>query len=442
MTSLLRSTLLIATVALFATFGLQGCGDDDDNTVAPPMEEIESSFVRLAHLSPDAGLVDIWVDGTRVLRNVDFAVFSPYLELDPGDRRIQVTPAGQDSPVVIDATATLTAETYYTVAAVGPLASIEPAVVVDDVVTSASNAKIRFIHASPDAPNVDITLTDGTVLFGNIAFKESAPFISVPAGDYDLQVRVAGTEIVALSFGDVTLMARTNYTVVAVGLLSDGSLTAKVAVDAPGDGSTVVGLQPATAMVRVAHLSPDAPDVDIYLNDEIIPSLTGVPFQAVSGYLSANAATNNVKVYVTGTTVDPVIDASVTLLPGRAYTVAATGLVGAGDLSPFILVDDRQGASPGNSLVRFVHLSPDAPEVDIVVEGGPTLFDDVGFRTFAGYGEVAAGTYNLEVRLTASNALALPVPGVMLGSGESYTVFAVGLAGDGSLGAVLVRDTP
>ena len=122
--------------------------------------------------------------------------------------------------------------------------------------------------------------------------------------------------------------------------------------------------------------------------------------------------------------------------------MAATGLVGAADLAPTVLLDDRTGSGTGSAHVRFVHASPDAPQVDVLVAGGPTLFPDVDFRQLAGYSAVAAGSYDLEVRLSAGGALALPVPGVALSGDTNYTVFAVGLAGNASLQALLVADTP
>jgi hypothetical protein len=430
---------VLMMLLVVSAFALYGCSDDDDDGMMAP--EDEKSFVRVGHLSPDAGRVDVWVDGTVVLEDVDFATFSKYLELDSGDHRIQVSPANATDPIVIDANVNLAADTYYTVVATGLLANIGAVVLVDDPTTESQNAKIRFIHAGADAPNVDITLTDGTVLFPDVEFNKASSTLSTPGGDYDLQVRVAGTETVALSFGDVGLANGTNYTVFAAGLLADGSLTAYVTVDDSSDGSTVVVLQPATASVRVAHFSPDAPGVDVYLDGELVAGLVDVPFQAISGYLSVSATTHNVKVFVTGTSVDPVIDANVTLNPGWSYTVAATGLVGSADLLPIVLVDDRDGGAFGEALVRFVHFSPDAPAVDIVVQGGPTLFGDVAFRGLTGYDPVAAGTYDLEVRLSEDGGLALSVPGVQLDGSESYTVFAIGLAGDTTLAALLVQDT-
>ena len=441
MDSRLKKLGIMAILAIALPLFSGGCSDDDDNKPTSPGGSTDS-YLRVAHLSPDAPTVDVWVDGSVVLQDVAFGEFSGYLKLNSGTYRIQVSPANQTAPIVIDAQITLTTGTYTTVAATGRLANIAPVVLADDVSRDATKAKIRFVHTGPDAPAVDLTLTDGTVLFPDVQFREAGSYLSVTGGTYDLQVRLAGTETVALSFGDVPLSDNTTYSVFAVGLLSDGSLRAKVAVDSPGSGNTTVDLEPATATLRVAHFSPDAPNVDVYLDGQVVSGLTSVPFKAVSGYLTVGAATHNVKVYVAGTTVGPVIDANVTLLPGTAYTVAATGLVSAGDLSPLVLVDDREGATTNVALVRFVHLSPDAPNVDIKVLNGPTFFSNVAFRGFAGYNDVAPGTYDLEARLSTGGARALSVPGVMLTGRETYTVFAAGLAGDGTLSVVLVQDTP
>ena len=70
------------------------------------------------------------------------------------------------------------------------------------------------------------------------------------------------------------------------------------------------------AQVRVAHLSPDAPKVDVYVNGE--PVLTDVPYTTVSSYLSLPAGTQQVTVYAAGDTPSPVIDAPVELAAGGA----------------------------------------------------------------------------------------------------------------------------
>lgn len=423
---------------LLPVFFIFGCDTEDDDNNSQPQPQ--SSYVRVAHLSPDAPAVDIYVDDMLVLEDVPFRVFSSYLEVDEGERNLKVKVANSNS-TVIDANVVLNENAYYTVAATGLAGNgtLGPIVLNDDLSTN-NQSKIRFVHTSPDAPHVDITLTDGTVLFGDVQFNEAANFISVASGSYDLQVRVAGTNTVALSFGDVTLSSGTNYSIFATGLLVDGTLTATVAVDAPGNGSVSLNLSPATAEVRVAHLSPDAPNVDVYVDGGRV--LENVPFTAVSNYLEVPAKTQTIEVFVAGSTMSPVINATLTWLPGDAYTVAATGLVGEGDLAPIVLNDDRTGNPNGDAHVRFVHTSPDAPAVNIrVANGGPLLFENVPFRGIADYIGVGAASYDLEVTLTSDGTVVLTIPAVVLSTSTNYTVFAIGLAGDGTLAALPVVDS-
>jgi hypothetical protein len=184
--------------------------------------------VRAVHLSPDAPNVDIWVDGTKVVSDLAFGEYTGYIPVPPSRGRstynIQVVPAGATSPVVINANLKAMAFRDYTIVATGRLANIQPLVIEDFRLSSPwFRTNVRFVHASPDAPNVDIAVQDGgPVLFSDVAFQDVEKYIRVMPGTYDLEVRVAGTNIVALSLDDIPLMRGKSYTVFATGLLSPG----------------------------------------------------------------------------------------------------------------------------------------------------------------------------------------------------------------------------
>ena len=82
-----------------------------------------------------------------------------------------------------------------------------------------------MIHASPDAPAVDVAVAGGDVLIPGLEFPNASGPLDVPAGSYDLEVRVAGTEDVAIDLPGVALDAGTVYDILAIGSLEDGSLT-------------------------------------------------------------------------------------------------------------------------------------------------------------------------------------------------------------------------
>jgi len=190
--------------------------------------------VRVVHASPDAPAVDVWVNGSVAFSNAPFKGITDYAALDAGSYQVQVTPTGASEPIVIDATLDLAASTDYTVIAVGELANIEPLVLIDNnSAPAAGKAHVRFVHASPDAPAVDIAVTGGPVLFSNIPFKGVGDYLPVDAGTYDLEARLAGTETVALSVPGVELKEGTVYTIFAMGLAGgEPALTAVASADA------------------------------------------------------------------------------------------------------------------------------------------------------------------------------------------------------------------
>jgi hypothetical protein len=190
--------------------------------------------VRVVHASPDAPAVDVLVNDGVAFSNAPFQGITDYAKLEPGAYNVKVVPTGATEPVVINADVELATQTDYTVVAVGLLENIEPLVLVDNnSAPAAGKAHVRFVHASPDAPAVDIAVTGGPVLFSNVPFKGVGDYLPVDAGTYDLEARVAGTDTVGLSIPGVTLEEGTVYTFFAMGLLSgEPALMAVPSVDA------------------------------------------------------------------------------------------------------------------------------------------------------------------------------------------------------------------
>jgi hypothetical protein len=194
------------------------------------------------------------------------------------------------------------------------------------------------------------------------------------------------------------------------------------------------------AQVRVAHLASDAPNVDVYANDQPVAPLQNVPYGTVSPYLPLPAGTQNVKVYPAGDTLSPVIEADVPLESGRAYTIGAVGLVGDGSITGNVYQDDLTPPAQGNSKLRVVHASPDAGPVDVVPAGGAPLVSGLQFPNASPYAQVPAGTYTLNVNAAGTDTTAISVPNAAVASGGVYSAFAVGAASAGNLNVILVRD--
>lgn len=172
------------------------------------------------------------------------------------------------------------------------------------------------------------------------------------------------------------------------------------------------------AMVRVIHASPDAPNVDVWLDGTKV--LTDVPYKAISGYLSVPAGDHNVKVTPTGSTT-AVIDADVTLASGTAYTIAAINPVAS--ISAAVLVDDRTPVD-GKAKLRVFHASSNAPaSVDVALAGGAVLVPGLDYGKASDYLTVDPGTYDLEIRAAGDTAAALTLSAT-LAAGQNVTAIA------------------
>ncbi len=193
------------------------------------------------------------------------------------------------------------------------------------------------------------------------------------------------------------------------------------------------------ARVRVLHASPDAPAVDIYIDNA--PTITNLAFGQISSFNILPAGRHNVKVIPAGAPAParPVIDANIMLM-AKDYTVAAVGMLR--DIQAIALKDSTTLPGMNMAKVRVLHASPDTPAVDVAVVGGPVLFRNVSFKDATSWMDVNSGTVSLEVRPSGTTQAALTLPNVAIEAGNLYTFVALGLLrGMPSLKILPVVDT-
>jgi hypothetical protein len=199
----------------------------------------------------------------------------------------------------------------------------------------------------------------------------------------------------------------------------------------------------ATARLRVVHASPDAPDVDVLVDNAAV--LTGVPYLTASDYLDVAAGSRNLKVNAASTSTT-VIDAAVTLADGLDYTVIAGGLVSA--IEPIVLTDDNSTPPAGRVRVRAIHGAPSAPAVDVYVTAPGTdltqetpALSNVVFGDVSDYIEAPAGTYQVRIAAAGSKTVVIDSGPLTLSSGQVRTAIAVDAAGGGApFGLLLLED--
>ncbi|WP_117595183.1 DUF4397 domain-containing protein [Haloprofundus halophilus] len=118
--------------------------------------------------------------------------------------------------------------------------------------------RARAVHASPDAPAVDVYI-DGDAAVEGLEFQDVSPYLSVPAGTYQIAIAPAGAgEDQAVIDQEVSL-EKGNYSLAAIGQVSDGSIQPLVTRTPVIHGQAGQAL----AVAQAVHAAPDAPPVDV-----------------------------------------------------------------------------------------------------------------------------------------------------------------------------------
>jgi Domain of unknown function (DUF4397) len=444
------NSLKILAITSFG-LGLIACDNASDRATLQP-----SFDLQVVHASADAPAVNVELGSSEVATGLGFKEATPVIRYRGAGMysvAVNAIVPGGTATVIGPADLTFEADTTYQIVAVGDAANIEPLVIANPTSpVPGTAARVQVVHGAFAAPAVDVYVTAPGALLGQsaplatLAFKENAGPVEVPLGDYQVRVTLPGDPgSVVFDSGTIGLIGGANLLVVAVDNTGPGTAPISLVV-ADGSGASEIQDGNTPAEVRVIHASPDAPPVDVVLDDDFAsPVLESVPFPAASGYLAVAAGAHNVKVTAENNPGAIVIDAGLMLAAGTRYSVYAAGLLA--NIEPFVLVDDPRPIAT-EARVRVIHLAPSAGLVDLYVTAPGTdinnetpAFSNVDFKAETGYVALAAGDYDVTVTVAGTKVAAIGPLTISIDNGGVYTAVARDATGGGApFGATLLDD--
>ncbi len=228
--------------------------------------------------------------------------------------------------------------------------------------------------------------------------------------------------------------------ILLVAILVSCSAQDAVATDVAQQGILATGSEPMAptlngAQLQLAHLAPFAMDpgtaVTITVNGFDV--LTDVEFGDSTGYLPVPSGSAQVQIFV-GASTTPAISTTVVLTTATKYTAIAVGGANGWPLDLKLLTDDDTPPPTGYAKVRVGQLAPFAAGlldtfVDVRLQDGTILADDVPYGLIGGYTPLPAGTYDLKITSADGSTTLIDVMPMDLNSGDIVSLFAVG---DGS----------
>ncbi len=467
---LARSSVLLAvedrvTIALAGPsdrLGVYRYADD-----SPPVDRDDPrSWLRLIHLSPDAGEVDVAAEGSEQawISGVAYGQASQFQAVMAGDYALELTKSDTGDVVhkLVSFTApsyiattlymfgsreggtidvlvitdrpwrpTLTPTPYGTKAPSRTPAPGRTAIPSRTPSTGTGRAVVRVLHGAVGQPTLDVAIAGGAAA-GGLSAGEASDYVYLVGGTQSLEVSAAGHESEALLRTRLSLRTGAYQTVVLTA--PRGSLTATVVSD--GIKHTGAG---DTADMRFIHAAPGAATFGAHVSG-------GPTLASAADYLDIGKYVETPQgqcAVVARPTDGGKTEVAFPLEKLQAATGYSAYLIGDGqgeNLRGVILKDSAAAATPGRpegeARLRLMHALPDRQTVSLLV-GDVEAVNSLAYGRASDYLPFTGqSTYRLKVVDSATGADLVEAE-LRLEKDNWYTLVAAGVASERSLTQLL-----
>lgn len=354
------------------------------------------SWIRAVNTSPDTPSLNVFIDDALAASGIGPNTAPQYLKVVAGKHEVTFR-LGKDTVANGRVSFELAAGEYATVVAFNKKADLTATEFKDDVSAVArGSVRVRVIHAVTGGPNVDvINPADNSVLFKDVAYGAASDYVTLPVGQYDLQVTAAGdpqTVVVSLKKSQINLQPREKRFDIVLTGESGGRIRALVLT---GDTLLASGANQIRFgnFVQVAGKSGGAAPMDVVLNGS--SAFQGVAFGTVSFGLAVPPGDYTVDVYNGGKVGKdkPLVSKKVTLGADQSMLVSAVNTLDTIDLQS--TTGNFKALRVGTARIQFVHAGAGMASASLQLTDGTALVASTDFGQ-QGSTLVGGGVYTLK----------------------------------------------
>lgn len=348
--------------------------------------------IRIAHFAIDAPAVDVYFnDEISAVQSVSVGDVSAWFSIPGGTYEVSVVPAGStpDEAAIGPVEITVEDGAWYTAAAIGLVAeeSLDLVLLEEDFSpVNVAETRINVFHAVDGLLPVDV-LADGELLFGLVAYpgsltnEDGSPndgFDTVTLPELTTTVTVVDNvnpDEVLIDIGEFTFSGERNYFVAATGSFLEPTFrlvsTRMDILDeiVAGDILTPPNANASEGFVRVAHLSSGTPEVDIYIDGDLV--ISELAFASVTDFTSLPIGQYEVAVTPSGESIsDAVLEFDISVGGADYITVVARGILANDTLEAQIVEEDFTDLDTGLVRISLFNAFPTLGPVDLVRDDG------------------------------------------------------------------------
>lgn len=178
------------------------------------------------------------------------------------------------------------------------------------------------------------------------------------------------------------------------------------------------------AYVSLYHTSPNAPELDVVVDNNRINSQP-FGYTDYTNYLNFRTGDRNFR-FNSFNASSALVDTTFNFIDGNFYSLFVIN-----DLSKIeaiVVADSSEAPATGKAKVRFIHLSPDAPAVNIGLddESATPLFDSKNFKQVTDFVELDAKRYSFNLTNAGTQQELLSAEDIQLREGRFYTIIIRG----------------
>lgn len=189
--------------------------------------------------------------------------------------------------------------------------------------------------------------------------------------------------------------------------------------------------------IRILQGSPDAPNMDIYINNT--PIASNFAYKELTKYISLLAGDYEIKIMPHKENRSPLIQRVIKIPENSVYTLAIAG--SGPHIFLFPIPEPVKARDMDTACVRFIHLSSCVDKINIRFLDGTMAFDNLSFKNVTKYVCVPAGSYTFQSFLNDTDVYLLTIPDVSLNENSFYSIYLVTVQGNHSnLEAFLVEE--
>lgn len=177
--------------------------------------------VRFLYACPDFGPINIFANGKPIVQNCNFSEATKYLDLPPMQYKIEVFKVSDNNKPILEYDFEAIPTMTYTICLTCLSGKFQVIHLKDNFNKKKDDTSyLRFINLSPNAPLLNLSISENNPLFSNVEFCETTNYYPLTPNNYSFTIYNNKFSMFKKKIPNLNLLSGEQYTLFIIGLLN------------------------------------------------------------------------------------------------------------------------------------------------------------------------------------------------------------------------------